>query len=132
MPYQYKREPLTQDEATRLANACQQQRGYGQLVRALLTERMISLTVIWPSAFASAVGQSPMSSVPRAMLTALRISSTVTTPSPLQSPKHAFPTTTAPPCRSQRAGNAPVGSYPLTYQEQEPSTKRPHGWRKMR
>jgi integrase/recombinase XerD len=24
MPYQYKREPLTQDEATRLANACQQ------------------------------------------------------------------------------------------------------------
>jgi hypothetical protein len=23
MPYQYKREPLTQDEATRLANACE-------------------------------------------------------------------------------------------------------------
>jgi integrase/recombinase XerD len=23
MPYQFKREPLTQDEATRLANACQ-------------------------------------------------------------------------------------------------------------
>jgi hypothetical protein len=36
MPYQFKREPLTQDEATRLANACQshqEKRVAGNLVR---------------------------------------------------------------------------------------------------